>query len=224
MKYLRLTSYFLHLLFNWGGKVAARILLHETRGEKKYRINTTGFLPLSKLHIKGKELENATEYMPVDYPLLETLLVFLPPTSKNGIFIDIGCGKGRALCVAAHFGFRKAEGIDFAKELVEEAQNNLHSTQKIVPDFKARILWTDLESYTFPRETSCIFLFNPFNETLVTKLVAKIKETDFLFPVHILYASPMHVAVFEKNGFQILKEIEVMKPVKGAILYRPKAS
>lgn len=221
MKYINLASYFLHLLFHWGWKVAVPIFLHELKGEKKYNIKTSSFRPLSKFQIKGNELGNATEYMPVDYPLLESLLNVLPTTAKKGTFVDIGCGKGRALCVAAHFGFSEIEGIDFAKELVEDAQINLNSTQQIFPSLRSRVLWTDLESYKIPEETSCLFLFNPFNEKMIALLAAKIIETNFLFPVHIIYASPVHLDVFEKNGFSMIKEIELLKPIKGAVLYWP---
>jgi len=224
LKSINLASYFLHLLFNWGWKVAVPIFWHELKGEKKYNIKTSGFRPLSKFQIKGKELSSATEYMPVDYPLLESLLDVLPTTAKKGTFVDIGCGKGRALCVAAHFGFSKIEGIDFAKELVEEAKINLNSTQEIFPGLRSRVLWTDLESYKIPEETSCIFLFNPFNENMIALLATKILETNFLFPVHIIYASPVHLDAFEKAGFKMIKEIELLKPIKGAVLYRPNPS
>lgn len=222
MKHINLASYFFHLLIHWGWKVAVPIFLHELKGEKKYKIKTSSFRPLSRFQIKGKELGNATEYMPVDYSLLESLLDALPSTAKKGTFVDIGCGKGRALCVAAHFGFRKIEGIDFAKELVEDAQINLNETQQIFPDLLSRALWTDLESYKIPEETSCIFLFNPFNETMITMLAAKISETNFLFPLHLIYASPVHLDVFEKTGFRLIQEIELLKPIKGAVLYWPK--
>ena len=107
------------------------------------------------------------------------------------------------------------------KELVEEAKSNLNSTLQFFPNLKNRVHWTDLESYKLPEETSCIFLFNPFNEKLIGLLVSKIKGSDFRFPLYILYASPVHLDVFEKTGFRMIKEIELLSPLKGVVLYWP---
>jgi len=40
-------------------------------------------------------------------------------------FIDIGCGKGRVLLMAAEHGFRKIIGIDFAADLCLTARGTV---------------------------------------------------------------------------------------------------
>ena len=89
------------------------MIRHEIKGEKKYGINTTGADELKKLKKKGIDVSHATMYMPVSYQLLEETLLQIPGDNKKHFF-DIGCGKGRAMCVAAHYGFAKISGIDFS--------------------------------------------------------------------------------------------------------------
>jgi 2-polyprenyl-3-methyl-5-hydroxy-6-metoxy-1,4-benzoquinol methylase len=45
-------------------------------------------------------------------------------------FIDIGCGKGRVLLMAAEHGFRKIIGIDFAADLCLTARGNVEQYRR----------------------------------------------------------------------------------------------
>src|ERR1700712_4104808 len=104
----------------------------EIKGEKKYGINTTGADELKQLEKKGIDIEHATIYMPVNYPILEELFDKINiSTCKH--FIDIGCGKGRALCVAAQYRCKKVTGIDFSKEFCAAATKNLNAAKQKIP-------------------------------------------------------------------------------------------
>ena len=105
----------MYIATNWGLQIALFTLRQEWRGEKKYKINTTAFSDLSRFKITGNQLTHATEYMPVNYFTIEHLFTHLPKQARQGSLLDIGCGKGRAMCVAASYGFQKVIGIDFAK-------------------------------------------------------------------------------------------------------------
>ena len=119
---MKFFTYFLYIASNWNIRIAWHILLQEIKGEKKYRINTTGKDTLESLEEKGIDIDHATIYMPVSYDLLETIFNQLPK-KRNTHFLDIGCGKGRALCVAAYHGFNKVTGIDLHKQ----SANHLYS-------------------------------------------------------------------------------------------------
>ena len=110
-------------------QIALFTLRQEWRGEKKYKINTTAFSDLSRFKITGNQLAHATEYMPVNYFTIEQLFTHLPKQARQGSLLDIGCGKGRAMGVAASFGFQKVIGIDFAKEMIDAAEKNLTVTK-----------------------------------------------------------------------------------------------
>ena len=142
MKFFTYIKYFFFLLYSWNFRVAWYMMRQEIKGEKKYNINTTGADELLKLEAMGIDITHATIYMPVSYNLLEDIFQHLTanpinpkPLNPNPLnhFLDIGCGKGRALCMAAHLGFKKVTGLDFSKDLCEIATENLTITKQNIP-------------------------------------------------------------------------------------------
>ena len=121
---MRFLKYFFYIAFNWNPRIAMHMIWHEIRGEKKYASNSTGADELNTLEESGIDIDHATIYMPAPYDLLEEVFEKLDIGSFKHI-IDIGCGKGRALCVAAAYGDKKITGIDFSKDLCRAATNNL---------------------------------------------------------------------------------------------------
>ena len=183
---------------------------HELRGEWKYQIVTTGNQKLEGLSITGSNRLSATEYMPVNYALLEDLLFHVPTEAKQGVFLDIGCGKGRAMCVAAANGFHKVSGIDIAKELIDEAEINLQSIHNQYKLTESSLHWIDVVEYEIPNNISCVFLFNPFEQNIVETLIRKLL-TSGRKPgarLYVLYASPQHAERFLRNGFTEIYQVK----------------
>jgi SAM-dependent methyltransferase len=201
-------------------RIGLYTLWHEWRGEKKYKLNTTGASQLSKFKLTGNNLEHATEYMPVNYELLEDLLWHLPSAALKGTFLDIGCGKGRALCVAAHYGFSTVSGIDFAKELLQQAKENLIKTKVEIPALTYELLWQDFSECTIKREVTCIFLFNPFHEVLMQKVLQKVEASLKKDPrtIYIIYASPKFSQLFSVAGYEIIVRLKKANFIEGIIL------
>jgi len=50
--------------------------------------------------------------------------------ANNKTFLDIGCGKGRPMIVAACYGFEEIVGIDFSKNFVKILQAQQPFTRK----------------------------------------------------------------------------------------------
>ena len=90
-------KYFCYIAWNWNIVIAIYIIYHEIKGEKKYGIDTIGINNLDELD--SKHLDNATIYMPAVYPMLEMIFEKVN-VKKLHHLLDIGCGKGRAICVA----------------------------------------------------------------------------------------------------------------------------
>ena len=60
-----------------------------------------------------------TGYAPTMPSALTQALAPLPIQHQDFTFIDIGCGKGRALLIAAQFPFRHLLGVEISTELVK---------------------------------------------------------------------------------------------------------
>ncbi|MGG9971588.1 class I SAM-dependent methyltransferase [Ferruginibacter sp. SUN002] len=197
MKILTYIHYFFYLGFNWNFRIASHIIIQEIKGEKKYGIKTTGVDNLKK---SGVDIFNATIYMPVSYDLLEEIFFSLPSTI-NRHFLDIGCGKGRVICVASQYKFKKITGIDFSKSLCEDAIENTRLLKKTTSTFD--VIATDAANYKIPNDVDCIFLFNPFNELIMNKVVQNIQQSiaSNKREVYIVYVNPVLKNSFTKKTF-----------------------
>ena len=208
MKFFSYIKYFFYLAYNWNIGIAWHIISQEINGEKKYGINTTGADELYKLEKLGIDISHATIYMPVSYALLEEIFKQLNPSKPLNPkplnhFLDIGCGKGRVLCVAAHQGFKKVTGIDFAKALCDTAKENLDLTKQKIPVLEYKIINNDAFYFEIPDDVDCIFFFNPFDEIIMSGVVNNILKSLQNNPrkINIIYVNPLHKDLFLKAGY-----------------------
>jgi SAM-dependent methyltransferase len=192
----------LYIAFNWNLRIGWHILRQELRGEKKYNIDTTGSDDLKLLEQRGIDTTHATIYMPVSYDLIEKIFSIIPDTQRNH-FLDIGCGKGRALCVAAHHGYPKLTGIDFSKELCTAAEKNLDRTKQKYGSLQFDIVHNDAFYFDIPADVDCIFLFNPFDEVIMSGVTGRILESIHKYPrkLFIAYANPLYKSLLTDEGF-----------------------
>lgn len=195
------------------------MIKQEIKGERKYKINTTGEDELIKLEELGIDISHATVYMPVSYNLVEEIFEQLQSSGRNH-FLDMGCGKGRALCVATHYGFNKVTGIDLSKDLCEIATENLSLTNHKFPDLQFKIINNDAFYFEIPDDVDCIFFFNPFDEIIMSAVVNNIFESLQNNPrkLHIIYVNPLHKEQFLKAGYTQIWHSKKMKYIEAVIL------
>jgi SAM-dependent methyltransferase len=219
MKFISYIKYFFYLAYNWNISIAWHIIKQEINGEKKYGIHTTGADELKKLEELGIDITHATIYMPVSYSLLEEIFRQLPSSLVNH-FLDMGCGKGRAMCVAARNGFKHVTGIDFSKELCDVAKINLTLTKEQIPALHFKIINNDAFYFDIPDDVDCIFFFNPFDEIIMTAVVSNILKSLQSHPrkLNIIYVNPLHKDLFLKAGFKEAWYSKKMKYLEVSIL------
>jgi 2-polyprenyl-3-methyl-5-hydroxy-6-metoxy-1,4-benzoquinol methylase len=203
MQFINYLQYFFYLAHNWNIRIATHIISKEVKGEKKYGINTTGADELNKLNEKGIDIEHATMYMPASYDLLEHVFSSMPMSSFKH-FIDIGCGKGRILCVAAHYGVARVTGIDFSKEFCDAAKLNLAKTKLIIPALDYKVYNNDAFYFEIPDDADCIFMFNPFDEVIMSGVIENIEMSLERAPrkMTVVYANPLQKHLFLEQGYE----------------------
>ena len=85
-------------------------------------------------------------------------------------FIDIGCGKGRALLLASEAGFREVVGVELNPSLVAVAQANVDLWVAAgKPRCPIRIVQGDAAEFAWPAGPCVVFLFNPFGAPLMRR-------------------------------------------------------
>ena len=217
-------KYFWYLAKNWNPVIATHLLKQEIKGEKKYGINTSGADELKSLENLGVDISHATIYMPASYSLLEELLS-LPLLKKYNYFVDIGCGKGRALCVAAYFNFKKVLGLEFSKDLCKIAKENIAETKKTFPQLDAKIINNDAYYFEIETDMDCIFMFNPFDEFVMEAVMENVKislaKKDR--PMAIIYLNNLHEQPILNAGFNEVYNCKRLQYLQ-ATIYEYKSS
>lgn len=154
----------------------------------------------------GEHKEHGTALVSTSIDFLTKLLTDLEasvgePLERN-VFVDYGSGKGAAIIHAKALGFKQTIGVEFAKELHEQAIDNI---QKLgLEDVEA--IYADATTHILPDNISVIYLFNPFDEVVMEKVVNNILEQKINFKnkVYVIYGNPSCTILKEK--FKLLHE------------------
>jgi len=221
MKSLDYLRYFFYLLYNWDAGIAYHIIRNEIRGEKRYSINTTGADSLKSLKKKGIDITHATIYMPVSYDLLEQFFEEIKLSSFTH-FLDIGCGKARAMCVAAAYGVKKISGIELSKELYNSAKENIAVTKLKYPSTNFKIYNNDAFYFEIEQDVDCIFFFNPFDETIMSGVMENIEISLETNPrvMTIVYINPLEKHVLLDWGYEEIFQTKKMNYLEGSVFVK----
>jgi SAM-dependent methyltransferase len=216
---IQYTRFFFYTAINWSPSLAFFMLYHDIRGAMKYQVRTFNPVKLIHLTTTHPDISKSSPYEAVNYFMLERLLIEFRRLSSLTSIIDLGCGKGRVMVVAAYFGFTHITGIDFAKELCKEASLNMKKTKLEIPGIDWKVIYSNVLDYPVLREDAVFFMFNPFVEETLDSFLDKLEASCKLFPrkTYFLYASPQHVIALQKRGYHIIFRQSVMN-MKGLIL------
>lgn len=219
-KWVNHIKLFWYFASNWNPGLALFILFHEIRGEKKYKLNTFVPAELSRLTIRNGDISRSSRYEAVNFYILEALLQRITEMEENRSFTDLGCGKGRAMAVAAHYGFTTIRGIDFAAEVCKSAEENMRKVTKLFPSVQYEVICDNVADYIIHPDESVFFMFNPFDDTTIRSFLEKVEDSIDHYPrtVYFLYASPKHIDVFFDFEYEPVYRKRKLKWLDGVIL------
>ena len=169
----------------------------------RYGLDTCSLSELDELTILSNNKERGVSYQPSRViPLKKLFNKIKPHIPDNSVLVDFGCGKGRVLLIAKSFGFSEVRGIEFASELCTIARKNCSvfetNTGSNTP---CRIIEADVTNYAINPEENVFFLFNPFDEEVLQKVVSGISNS--LKARHrkvlIIYHFPKFINVFDRS-------------------------
>ena len=173
--------------------------------EIRYLIRTIKYrefsLSFDKTSLYG-EYKDSVEYVPTPYYFLRQSLKFI--NHSSGSIIDIGCGSGRALRYFQEYtkdhNRHEFIGIDLNTEI-------LNLGRKFNDDIK--YITNDATLYEFPQDTVLIYLFNPFGQSSMNNFIDNLvsQKNKFTNKLRIIYVSPIHIDLFEKDFRLIFKNV-----------------
>jgi SAM-dependent methyltransferase len=180
------------------GKDFSVNLLHlpgEITFESRTQTRTRGDHWSSQKVIANALYGDGNHYKPISRRLMNEALRAVDIDSQASTFVDLGCGKGRALVVAAEFGWRQLVGVEYDPDLAARAQENAESYSRrrlSSPDLSIEIIEGDAASYEPPAGQFLLFMYNPFGEQTVAAVVDRVIQSwsSDRRPVVVVYAFP----------------------------------
>ncbi|MGH9404207.1 MAG: class I SAM-dependent methyltransferase [Terriglobia bacterium] len=164
--------------------------------DQKYGTDTGGMVPLWKFKITSPNARFGVIYQTAGEQEVANALNALPEAPGDFTFVDVGCGKGRTLLIAARLGFKQVIGVEFVHELAEVAKKNLQKMQI----GNATVLEMDAAAYRFPDDDLVVYFCNPFSEEVMSKVIANLRES-LAKRIYVVYLAPVCAALFDASGF-----------------------
>ena len=177
----------------------ARLLFAEAAYDRRRGVETSRLVKLEDLGIDPAKREHASAnasgiaYMPTPAWFARAVLQDMGLRYENYTFIDLGSGMGRVVLAAAEYPFRKVVGVELSQELHEIAERNI---AKVSDDLRAgaiELICRDAAEYPFPDGNCVIYLFNPFREAVMRRVLANLERTDSAArrEIYIIYYNPV---------------------------------
>jgi hypothetical protein len=135
----------------------------EAEFDRAHGVDTAGIVSLDTLdEVMGPHRDECHDYEGVDFVLLRERIAALGVDFPQYTFIDLGCGKGRALLIAAQFPFRQVRGVEFAPALHAAAEKNIavYRGPRRCCDVRADL--ADAAEYPVPDGPLVVFIYNSF--------------------------------------------------------------
>ena len=171
--------------------------------DRQHGTETSGLVDADQLQPDAALASELNPYMGSQPSIVRRAMQTLGET--NGYtFIDIGCGKGRALIVATEFDFDAIVGYDISAELVHIANQNAAVMAQRYPErAPIRALKANVSELSLPAGKLVVFLYNPFGTPLIAALLKTLEagiaagELEHFF---IVYDNPVCGRVFDASS------------------------
>jgi SAM-dependent methyltransferase len=169
--------------------------------DRLHRTDTSGMVSPDQLPNSPFASTRIHVYAGSQPSIVRTALRMLPPLA-GFTFVDFGCGKGRPLLVASEFPFRDIVGVELSPDLAGIARTNLAVVAKRYPERTSlRVEIADAATFPIPSGKVVIFLYNPFDEAVMLKVIAAIEAAlaagNSL--IYVVYYNPVFGACFDRS-------------------------
>lgn len=121
-------------------------------------------------------------YQPTETALFHEMLDALREQANldfaDFTFLDLGSGKGRTLLMASDYPFRRIVGVELLPALHRITQENLaHYKSESQKCFALESICADATRFAFPDGPLVIYLFNPFPESGLRRVIANLEQS-----------------------------------------------
>jgi len=204
-------------------RIAVRLLLRKLRGpsvddfDRVHGTDTSGELALWNTNAASSNARFGTRYQPSNDQENEKAVNCLAIDTAQFTFVDLGCGKGRALLVAAQLGFHRVVGVEFVRELVDIAEANLK--KKGVGN--AVVIHGDVAEYVLPPGNLLVYLYNPFGAPIVAEVIRGLEnriEGGSADEIYFVYTVPKCGSLLDQS--RALRRMDLAQPLEHTAIWK----
>lgn len=130
----------------------------------RYNIDTYGKAECDK--------PDGVHYATCSYSDINAMLNMLDLRPRD-VFVDVGCGKGRVVCMAAMRKVKKVIGIECMDGLAAIAGRNVAKMRGKLSPVEIYTGWAETHDYS---DATIIYMFNPFEANILEKVLHKIRR------------------------------------------------
>lgn len=168
--------------------------------DARYGTDTAGLIPVWSLMIASKNAKYGVQYQATAEDDLKNAVQLLGIDASRYTFVDLGCGKGRALLIAARLGFSKVIGVEFAPALAAIARSNLAKLAIV----DSRVIDGDAAQFSAPDGNTVIYMYNPFGQEIMDIVIENLRRHS-VGDLYVIYNEPKCADSLNSSGF--LQEI-----------------
>lgn len=136
----------------------------------------------------------ATDYQAIDPDVFHATIAHICEDFSQFTFVDLGCGKGRALLLAEEYPFKNIIGVEFAKDLAIIASKNAAR----VGSSRISVVNRDARQFDLPPGPLLIFMYNPFSADILRKVIQRL--LCHTKPFYLAYVNPLNADVLSSTG------------------------
>lgn len=171
--------------------------LTDRRSDRSFGISSS-MAETSKSELTSPDF---VHYQAVSYRDMHEILDALA-ISPHDVFLDFGCGLGRAVCLAAIYPFSAVTGVEISPRLCELARRNLQAVRQKFRCPEVQVIQANAIEYAIPPHVSVIFFFNPFTGATLQRVLDNIDESLHESPrnLRILFYGTVSTEAFRKEA------------------------
>jgi SAM-dependent methyltransferase len=170
--------------------------------DRKYGLETRGRRKIAAATLDRGEHRDGVDFESTPPPSWRKVLRALPLDNPGDFtFVDLGCGKGFVLALAALHGFGRVVGVELDPDLARQAQANA----QVLSERTSRavdVVEGDATAFDLPTEPSLIYLYNPFGPQTMRDVVRRVDRSlaERPRPLFVAYVNPLHRHVWDESS------------------------
>jgi SAM-dependent methyltransferase len=159
-------------------------------------------------------------YRPLWEGMFHTALASLGTPLGGYTFVDLGCGKGKLLLLAAAYPFARIVGIEFAPALLATAQRNIERFRGVHPAAPPiEAVLGDARQWQMPAGPLVALIFNSFDPATTREVMRGIdREAAREAPLFVLYVNLRRVAE-AGDGFAGLTHLKRVRASRRLLVF-----